>query len=145
MYLKVIESLDELKIWLRHILPDIRFNKPYLCVIKVFRKKRSLDQNDLYWAWITAIANYIGDDKNSVHEAYKRKFLPWAKIELPGELGYYSPGHTPECNTQEFNKYLNDIHLHAYHFFDFVLPYPGDDGFNEFMMEYKTLGKAIDL
>ena len=36
---------------------------------------RTLDQNSLYWLWLTAISNYFGNSKYEQHKIFKRKFL----------------------------------------------------------------------
>ena len=36
---------------------------------------RTLDQNSLYWLWLTAIGNHFGNAKDEQHKIFKRKFL----------------------------------------------------------------------
>lgn len=36
---------------------------------------RTLDQNSLYWLWLTAISNHFGNSKDEQHKIFKRKFL----------------------------------------------------------------------
>ena len=148
-----VGNKEDIKDWVKALSLDSE--KKYLITVKVFRKRRSVSQNNLLWAWMTALANHIGDSKESVHndlvealgdvskdilhEAFKRKFLKWEEVELPGGLSYYAPGHTPEQDTQEFSDYMNKIHLHSFEYFGYFLPYPGDEGFEEFMETYNVV------
>ena len=49
-------------------------------VVRPYRSKRSLEQNAYYWKLITEIADFIGDDKESVSLQMKAKFLEPLKI-----------------------------------------------------------------
>jgi len=155
MYHKVISNLQELVEWLKNTTSSLDWKRQYLVTIKVFRKKRSISQSNTYWMWMTALSNHIGDTKEDVHndlidalgdltketmhEAFKRKYLPWNEIRLPGGLSYYAPGHTPEQDTKEFSEYMNKIHVHAMQFFGMFLPYPDDESFPEFMETYNVV------
>lgn len=44
-------------------------------VIREYKKDRSLEQNALYWRWLTVIGNELGETKEDLHERYKSKFL----------------------------------------------------------------------
>lgn len=145
MNMCVVNSIDELWGWLKQIVPTIDFTGKHIVVIKRYYQKRTLKMNNFYWLWVTAIAHEIGEDKNTVHEALKRKFLKWEKKELPGELDYYSPGHTSDCDTKEFNEYLNQIHLWAYSFLNMHLPYPDEASFGFFFETYSSIKQVNDI
>lgn len=157
MHHQIVNNENDLKRWILSVLPELNWKNNYLAVIKVFRKRRTISQNNTYWMWMTALANHIGDDKESVHEglvealgdvtkdtlheAFKRKYLPWNEVHLPGGLSYWEPGHSPDSDTKEFSEYMNKIHIHAYQFFGMHLPYPDDSSFNEFCQQYNVLEK----
>lgn len=145
MHQIITKDLNELWGWLKNTIPQLNMAYEYLFVIKRYHKTRSTDQNSLYWMWVTAIANHTGHEKYEIHEAYIRMFLPWNEINLPGEMSYWSPGHTPDNDTFQFNEFLNKIHLHAHQFFDFHLPYPDEECFKEFAIKYLAISKAMDV
>ena len=145
MYYTLFNSLEEFEAWLKDTMPSIDFSKQYMCVIKRYYKKRSVDQNSLYWMWITAISEEIGEERDIVHEALKRKFLDWIKINLPGGLDYYFPSHTPEQNTNEFNTYLSKIQVWASDFLNMYLPFPDDPNFGFFAETYNLKNKGLNV
>ncbi|NUG49670.1 recombination protein NinB [Acinetobacter lactucae] len=49
--------------------------KPLVVTIKPQSTKRSLNQNALYWDWLTEVQNKIGQDKEDLHFEFKKKFL----------------------------------------------------------------------
>jgi len=53
---------------------------PLELVIRTYKLKRSLEQNAYYWKLIGDIADFIGDDKESVSLEMKAKFLEPVKI-----------------------------------------------------------------
>jgi hypothetical protein len=130
---------------LKETLPQLDLKYKHLIVIKRYNKQRTIKQNSTYFCWLTGLANYTGSHKDYFHDYYKREFLPWEEVELPGGLTYWKPGSTPDEDTKEFSDYMNKIHHHAYDFFNFVLPYPGDPGFDEFFETYKTIQNAMEI
>ena len=63
--------------WCRSVLTNLNWKRTHVIQIKQYRKKRSLAQNRTYWMILQCIADQIGDNKEDIHEAYKRKYLPW--------------------------------------------------------------------
>jgi hypothetical protein len=122
--------------WFKSIVSTLNWKKSQVITIKEFRVKRSLKQNALYWMVITCIADHIGDDKEEIHQAYKRKYLPWVEKDLPGHLSYWDVSGTPDQNTKEFTDYLDKIYRHAQEFLGIILPRPDDDSFNNFVEKY---------
>ena len=49
--------------------------KPLVVTIKPQSTKRSINQNALYWDWLTEVQNKIGQDKEDLHFEFKKKFL----------------------------------------------------------------------
>lgn len=145
MYQIVSSNTKEVCGWLKATIPSLKPNREYCYTIKEYRGKRSLGQNSLYFMWLAAIANFTGNDKNDIHEAYCRKFLKWEETMLPGGLSYWDRCHTPHADTAEFSQYLEKIHLHAYEFLDFWLPYPDDKHFQTFVEQYKYISKGMEI
>ena len=66
----------------RRIAESIKPGKPYTVEIKEFRKKRSLDQNALYWKILTQFAEAMG---MSNAEAHNRMLRDFGQIKRYGE------------------------------------------------------------
>lgn len=64
---------------------NLPINDPPLeVVIRPHKSKRTLDQNAYYWKLIKDIADFIGDDKESVSLEMKARFLEPSKlVQLP--------------------------------------------------------------
>ena len=100
---------------------------------------RSQAQNRLYWVWLTQLQNKWGQDKDSLHIQFKRKFLariylrdgtdkrlPIAVQNLQVIKGlaphiYESQAEvvangisTKIASTKQFTEYLNDIYTFSY-------------------------------
>lgn len=142
MFNLISKDKNEALSWFKKTLSALDFKYKYEFTTKRYRHKRSHSQNSTYFAWITALANYLGYDKYDLHEAYARRYLGWEEKDLPGDLGYWDRKHTPDENTIEFNDYMNNIHNHAYDKFGFWLPYPDEPAFKVFMEKYKYICKG---
>jgi len=57
------------------VLEQLPLDVIHTVEIKPFKKDRSLDQNALYWQWLTIIGNELGESKETLHERYKDGFL----------------------------------------------------------------------
>lgn len=44
-------------------------------IIRPYKRNRSREQNSLMWKWLTVIEAETGQDRESLHEHYKSKFL----------------------------------------------------------------------
>lgn len=141
----VADNLSNAQYWVKSILPTLNWKKSQVITIKEYRNKRSTEQNSFYFMWITALANYLGYDKEVLHEAYARKYLPWVEKEVPGELSYWERGHSPKADTLDFCKYMENIHNHAFDFHGFFLPYPDDPNFKTFAEQYKYISKGMEI
>lgn len=139
MYQFISDNFEEITNWVIKTLRGIDLKAKYIVSIKKYHKKRSTQLNSLYWAWIEYISRFIGEDKNSLHESYKRMFLPWYEISLPGGLSYYESSKSSKLDVADFMEYMDKIHNHAYHFFGISLPYPDDENFDIFMTKYNRI------
>jgi hypothetical protein len=83
---------------------DGRF--PLRFTIKEMRKKRTLDQNSLYWKWVHIIADCIGDDNESVHYDLACKFLPCTFSKIGRQL---VPQSTTKLDTKEMSAYMEKV------------------------------------
>ena len=135
----VAKNEEEARAWFESTIKGLDWKKPHAFMAKRYHPKRSSGANAVYWAWMSGLESYTGNDKNICHEYYKRKFLPWGEITLSNSDTIFLPGHTPEQDSSEFWVYMNKIHLHAIDEFGYVLPYPDDPGFDDFMLTYRNV------
>lgn len=94
--------------------------------IKRLRSKRSLQQNRLWWLYVTIVSNELGYDKDEFHEIAKYKLLKREKVnEATGEVFTYI-GSTAKLNKSEFADLVSDFQRWVSESFSIVLPQPGD-------------------
>jgi hypothetical protein len=77
----------------------------YVFSIKKDRKVRSLQQNALYWKWVSIIADYFGYDAEEMHIYFRAKFLVDRTKIIPRIRS------TTELNILEFMEYMDKISL----------------------------------
>ena len=94
---------------------------------KITEKKdiRTPRQNALLWAYYTIISKETGDDTNSLHEFFKRKFIPPEIIEV----SYHGKcieiaGSTTNLTKHAFNNYLLNIYSLT------GIPYPAKEEYS---------------
>jgi hypothetical protein len=71
-------------------------------------RQRSVNQNNLYWLYLTIIENETGDNANDLHEYFKRALLTPDFIKVRGKQ-YKIPKSTSRLNKLEFGEYINKI------------------------------------
>jgi hypothetical protein len=135
-------------------------DKKSVIEIKEKKLKRSLDQNGLYWVWMTAIQVETGHEKNETHQLYRCKFLRkedndiltylkepiWKRAEKLIEDMIYFPQlsiiadiisrSTVSLETDEFSNYLKEIQNHARAHYNVILLNLKDKNFEAFYREY---------
>ena len=62
------------------MVPD----KPYDLIYRRYKRRRSVDQNSRMWAIFGAIADYSGDDIQSVHDEMCRRYLGVEQYKILG-------------------------------------------------------------
>ena len=72
------------------------------------KTKRSLNQNAYYFLYLGVISRETGDDVLSLHEFFKRTFLPPKFIKAMGKE-IKIPKSTTELTKTEFGEYLDRI------------------------------------
>ena len=97
---------DNQRNWLDFI--EKNNGKNVVVEIELEKSKRSLDQNALYWLFLNAIEKETGNDARTMHELFKRKFLPPIHKELFG-VSFKIPSSTTELSKVEFGEYLDKI------------------------------------
>lgn len=107
------------------------------CTVEIMpeKSKRSIDQNRLYWLWLNCIEVETGQDKDSLHDYFKFRFL--------GEKTGYALNHiysrvisTTELDTAQFTVYLEKIRIFVQDELNIYLPLPEMQGFEQFIEQY---------
>ena len=75
--------------------------------VRKWRKKRSLDQNALYWLWISIIAEDTGFDPEELHTSFRGMFLTDRSQKIPIIRS------TTTSNKLEFSQYLKKVEREA--------------------------------
>jgi len=84
---------------------------PMEVTIKPYKRNRSLEQNDLYWKWLTIMGCDLGYTKDEMHEEMMRQHLPPVSINTPaGIVEVYS---TKKLKVKEMSSYLDAINITA--------------------------------
>lgn len=108
------------------------------CRVKIERvpEKRSLDQNSLYWLWLTCIQQHTGNSRELLHNHFRSEYLPIQVVKVFG-VDQQIPTSTKELNTAQFTQYLNKICEFANTELGIDLPDPETKHFEEFYNQYK--------
>jgi len=108
--------------------------KTYTVEVTEKRIKRTISQNSLYWLWLTCIEFETGEDRNELHEYFKRKWLEPKDIIIKNDrFQYYS---TRSLNTIQFKYYLDHLQIFASTELAIKLPDPEDKYWEEFYSFY---------
>ena len=100
-------------------------SKKYRLTIEPYVRKRTTNQNSLYWSWMTLIADETGNDKDDVHEFLLAKFCPVKEVTIGDEV--VERASTKLLDTKEMSRYMNRILPWAAEF-GIVLPFSEDQG-----------------
>jgi len=114
--IELIEKLNPDKAWI------ITVNRPV--------KKRTKEQNGLYWGWINIISKAARKHKNDIHDYLAEKFLPKREVIVFGETKI-KPLSTTDLTTVQFNTYLEKINIEMAFEEGIILPWPQDKYFKE--------------
>lgn len=88
-----IDRLDPTRLWVMTITEK--------------KSKRSLEQNSRLWDLYTSIANYLGEDKDHIHQLMGYKFLRY-QAEIRGETVELIKS-TTKLNTKDMAEYQDSI------------------------------------
>lgn len=94
--------------------------------IQKLKSTRSIQQNRLWWMYVTIIAKELGYDKNEMHEICKYKFLKKEKLdENTGEIFEYV-GSTAKLSRIDFVELIDGLIQWSAEVFSIVLPSPNE-------------------
>lgn len=85
----------------------------YILTANPFVRNRSIEQNCLYWSWITIVASETWNSKDAIHALMKKRFLSKRKlVKIGWKRNYVNiEGSTKELSVKRFTKYLDDIYV----------------------------------
>jgi len=99
-------------------LSKLRAETALVVSVDRFKSRRSLDQNAMYWKWLTIFADHIGEDSSEdLHEALKARFLGAREVPKVGMV----PRSTTGLTVDSFVKYMDAVKRLALEF-DCYLP-----------------------
>ena len=124
------------KLAIKNYIDKLPENKRYTIEITQKRENRTLDQNALYWLWLTCIEQETGNSKEDIHYYCKDNFLPKKEMQIAGEV-VYIPESTTKKDTKQFSDYMNKVQVFAASELGIILPDPQDLIFESFYNEYK--------
>ena len=78
---RVIRTENDRKAFVEKVMA-LKLNKTFIAEIKAKVKRRSLNQNKLYWLWLTAVEVETGNSRDYLHDIFKTRFLPKIKIDV---------------------------------------------------------------
>jgi len=125
---------------------DIQVIKEYSWFIEAVTKEwyhgiiRSLDQNSLYWLYLSFLEKEIGQDKEDLHKEFRKMFLGYKVNTIQGFISRDLIS-TKTLNTSEFKQYIDKILIYSAMELGVYMPDTDDPNFNEFALKYKHLIK----
>lgn len=110
--------------------------KGFVIEWKRIQKIRTNDQNALYWMWMTCLEQETGQDKNSLHDYFREKYLKvtYEKV-FDSEIKILES--TRKLDTVAMKNYLDKIQIFAAAELAVTLPDPEDRYFEQFLEQYE--------
>ena len=103
--------------------------KPWEVTVKKKVKQRTLNQNNLYWQWVTIIGNQLGYFKDDMHELLKDDHMLPKIVIFGGEERQVRS--IKNLSTKEMSEYMDKVSLWANAEMGIFLPMPADKQLNE--------------
>jgi len=94
-------------------------------VIREYKKKRSLSQNNLYWLWLPYLASHFGYADDEMHDELKYAFIGEEVYTNRKGVTRTRPQSTTKLKVKEMAEYLTKIEILAGNN-DIKLPMPHD-------------------
>lgn len=94
--------------------------------IKRWKDKRSTNQNNLYWKWVTIIGNELGYRKGEMHETLLAEFAPMKTIPKLDGGQRTVPIRTSEMKVDQMSEYMNAVEQLAAEM-NIALPHPEEE------------------
>ena len=118
-----------------NLVSNLDLSKVHHLKVTCKRGKRSINQNALYWMWLTCIEQETGNEKEDLHEAFKQKWLGTESILILGSV-VKKTCSSVGLDTLLFKQYLDKIQVFAASELGIKLPDPEDLKFEQFKDYY---------
>ncbi len=130
-----IYNLEQLKdVFNKIAKADLK--KGFVIEWKRIQKIRTNDQNALYWLWMTCLEQETGQDKNSLHDYFREKYLK-VTYERVFDSERKILESTRKLDTVAMKNYLDKIQIFAATELAVTLPDPEDRYFEQFLEQYE--------
>lgn len=113
-------------------ISELPYDKNYCVEIYEKKKKRSLNQNDLFHLWVDLMAKEIGTSPADMKEDIKRKILGMREKTntLTGEITYYDYS-TAALTKEQFTRLMTETQILATEYCNgMILPNRDDYEYN---------------
>lgn len=110
-------------------------NGEYTLSIKRHTKPRTLNQNSLFWLWLTCLEQETGTDKQDWHDYYCNKFL--RRVAYVKDQQITIAGGTSGLNTLQMTDFMNKVQADAASEWGITLPLPQDRYYQQFIDYYR--------
>ncbi len=124
----VIIRHEEMRARVVQHIASLNIEKPWAITIEPYKKRRSLGQLGLMWAWVETVAKHVheatGQDKEDIHEFFKQNFLQPRLIEINNETA--TTWSTKGLTTAEMAIYMDQIYAWVTTELGLLLPVPQD-------------------
>ena len=130
MKTQIIIRSHDLKSRAISLVDSLSLDELHEVIIRPYKSKRSLDQNNLYWSWVDKIRIHVADSTGNfflgdeIHEWLKAKFLPVRVVEIEG-VAVKCAATTTKLNTKEMSEYMEMIERFCGSEMGLFLPLPG--------------------
>lgn len=128
-------NLEQLKETFNKIA-KVDLSKGFVIEWKRFQKVRTNDQNALYWMWLTCLEQETGQEKDSLHDYFREKYLQ-VTYEKVFDSERKILQSTTKLDTVSMKNYLDKIQVFAATELAVTLPDPEDRYFEEFLSQYE--------
>ena len=96
---------------------------------KIHKATRSLEQNNLYWEWLTVIKKHVYETlgeiftEEDLHDYYRKKFLP-VTVKQMGKEEIVRLTSTTKLNVTKMSEYMTKIDHFCVERLNLLLPTP---------------------
>ena len=95
-------------------------------IIRKLTKKRSLQQNKLWWLYVNILANELGYDKDEMHDILKMQINPKEKVNEKTGLVMIYGGSTKDLKVSEFMELIERLVRWSAENLNISLPMPNE-------------------
>ena len=115
-------------------ISKLRLEKPWHVEVKRKTKRRTLPQNRLMWAYLSALSKWTGNDRDDLHVYFADRYLPKKCVEVFGKQVEHR-GSTTDLDTAAFSEYIERIRRDAEEL-GYPMPSPSSPLYEQFIAEF---------